>query len=570
MRAVLIIPVATASRSIPSKSWWFVALALAAGAALRLWFIHAYPEVEGDPLIYGDIAKNWMLHGIYGMTDGSQIHPTLIRLPGYPLFLMLCFRLFGVEHYHAVMFVQVAIDLATCLLVAALARRIWSTPAAWWALWLAALCPFTANYAAVPLTETLELFSIALAFYVFDCFLETPRWSWAVTLSLAWSYAALLRPDGALLAVALCPAMVVYGARRRGRTTMIRWALLCGFTATLPFVLWTIRNERTFHLFQPLAPRYAVDPGENTNPGFNRWTKTVCVDFACTWDVYWNVDNDVIALSDLPSRAFDNPQQYAQTRALLAGYNRTTTLTPPLDATFAALAEDRIRAHPFRYYLELPLARLADMWLRPRTEMLWIELRWWQYSRHHAETQFAFAYAALNMAYLIAALFGFMKRPRLSGAILAFVLLRCALLATLEAPEPRYTLECFPPLIALAGVALSRRPLHRLPIRIRSERYSLFTIPYSLFSRPTHPLRPAATPSPGFVPYRSASAEQWQTPAANREPLPESVPPASTPARSSTPPGKPRPRGASGSPSAQGRWAPLTASSQAPQSPAPG
>jgi len=33
-----------------------------AGAALRLWFIHAYPEVpEGDPLIYGDIAKNWML-----------------------------------------------------------------------------------------------------------------------------------------------------------------------------------------------------------------------------------------------------------------------------------------------------------------------------------------------------------------------------------------------------------------------------------------------------------------------------------------------------------------------------
>ena len=61
-----------------------------------------------------------------------------------------------------------------------------------------------------------------------------------------------------------------------------------------------------------------------------------------------------------------------------------------------------------------------------------------------------------NLAYLVAALIGFLKRPRLSGVILAFVLLRCALLATLEAPEPRYTLECFPPLIALAGVALSR------------------------------------------------------------------------------------------------------------------
>jgi Dolichyl-phosphate-mannose-protein mannosyltransferase len=437
---------------------WLVALVLAAGAALRLWFIHAYPEVEGDPLIYGDIAKNWMLHGIYGMTHGTAIHPTLIRLPGYPLFLILCFRLFGVEHYHAVMFAQVAIDLATCLLVAALARRLWSPRAGCWALGLAALCPFTANYAATPLTETLELFSIALAFYAFDRFLSSPRWPWALTMALAWSYAALLRPDGALLAVALCPALVFYGSRRWGAVPMMRWALLCGLLSILPFIPWTLRNERTFHVFQPLAPRYAVDPGESTDPGFQRWTKTVCVDFACTWDVYWNANSDVIDLTDLPSRAFDSPQQYIETRDIIAAYNRTTTITPQLDARFAALAAQRIRDHPFRYYVDLPLARLADMGLRPRTATLWIELRWWQYDRHPAETEFAFAYAALNLAYLIAALVGFLKRPRLSGVILAFVLLRCALLLTLEAPEPRYTLEFFPPLIVLAAVAFSRRP----------------------------------------------------------------------------------------------------------------
>ena len=97
------------------------------------------------------------------------------------------------------------------------------------------------------------------------------------------------------------------------------------------------------------------------------------------------------------------------------------------------------------------------MALRPRTEMLWIELRWWQYRRHPAETVFAFGYAALNLAYLIAALIGLLKRPRLAGVILAFILLRCALLLTLEAPEQRYTLEFFPPLIVLAGVALSRK-----------------------------------------------------------------------------------------------------------------
>jgi hypothetical protein len=437
------------------RSWIQVALALAAGAALRLWFIHAYPEVQGDPLIYGDIAKNWMLHGIYGLSNGSTIHPTLIRLPGYPLFLILCFRLFGLEHYHAVMFAQTAIDLVTCLLIAAFARRIWNPSAGRWALWLAVLCPFTANFAAVPLTETLELFCTALAFYALARFLSQPEWPWALAIAAAWSYATLLRPDGALLALALCPAIVFYGHRRWGAAPMLRWALICGILSILPFIPWTFRNAHTFHVFQPLAPRYAVDPGEDTDPGFNRWIKTVCVDLACTWEIYWSGNTDTISLDDLPARAFDSPQQYEQIKQLLDLYNRGTTMTPQIDAEFAALAATRIRRHPFRYYVELPLARLADMALRPRTELLWIELRWWQYRRHHAETEFAAAYAALNLAYLIAAVFGFLKRPPLRGAILMFVLLRCALLATLEAPEPRYTLEFFPPLIALAAIACS-------------------------------------------------------------------------------------------------------------------
>ena len=57
-------------------------------------------------------------------------------------------------------------------------------------------------------------------------------------------------------------------------------------------------------------------------------------------------------------------------------------------------------------YLGLPLLRVVDMWLRPRTEMLNIELRWWQYDRHNAETEFAAAYAALNLAYIVLAAVG--------------------------------------------------------------------------------------------------------------------------------------------------------------------
>src|SRR5271156_5458882 len=245
--------------AFPRKCWVGL-LALAAGAALRLWFIHTYPEVQGDPLIYGSIAKNWMLHGVYGKTTSGALLPTLIRLPGYPLFLMLCFKLFGMENYHAVMYVQTVIDLATCLVIAAFTARIWGMRAAWWAFWLAALCPFTANYAAVPLTETLELFWISVALYSLARFLQTPeaeppRWRWALLQALAWSYAALLRPDGALIAVALCPAMVWYGRRRWGTKRVMQYAAVAAVLSLLPFVPWTIRNWHTFHVFQPLAPR---------------------------------------------------------------------------------------------------------------------------------------------------------------------------------------------------------------------------------------------------------------------------------------------------------------------------
>ena len=50
-----------------------------------------------------------------GPTPGSSTSPTLIRLPGYPLFLAACFRLFGMENYRAVLHVQVAVDLVHLL-----------------------------------------------------------------------------------------------------------------------------------------------------------------------------------------------------------------------------------------------------------------------------------------------------------------------------------------------------------------------------------------------------------------------------------------------------------------------
>jgi hypothetical protein len=143
---------------------------------------------------------------------------------------------------------------------------------------------------------------------------------------------------------------------------------------------------------------------------------------------------------------------------LAADYNdrdNAADILPDVDARFAKLAEERIRAHPLRYYLWLPLGRLADMWLRPRVENLPIELDWWVYERHDAETRFSWGYAGLNALYLLLALAGLRMRPRLWPWMLAYLVLRSALIMTIEAPETRYSLECFPMLFALGGVAVA-------------------------------------------------------------------------------------------------------------------
>src|ERR1700758_5055901 len=90
----------------------WVALAIVTGFALRLGFIAHAAKIDCDSLIYGDIAKNLLTHGVYGFSQtAAGPAPTLIRLPGYPLFLMLCFRVFGVDRYTAVMGVQAVVDL---------------------------------------------------------------------------------------------------------------------------------------------------------------------------------------------------------------------------------------------------------------------------------------------------------------------------------------------------------------------------------------------------------------------------------------------------------------------------
>jgi 4-amino-4-deoxy-L-arabinose transferase-like glycosyltransferase len=447
------------------KTGLWAAPALAVGLVLRLWYIMHAGRVDGDTLIYGNIARNWLKYDVYGfnLTPHGPA-PTLIRLPGYPIFLAACFRLFGIDRYIPVMYVQCLVDLCACLVIAALARRLFGRRAALVALWLAALCPFTATYVAVPLTEILTITTIALTFYCLERWREAGagfnRWLWVITSVMA--YSILLRPEQGMLPAVVIPAMfwIVWKSSERHSLSRRLWPVaVAALCVVLPLAPWTVRNWRTFHVIQPLAPRYATDPGEDVPLGFQRWYRTWAIDFASTEQIYWTYDGTDLRIGDLPTRAFDSEEQYEQTAALLSEYNQKDNPTPAFDQRFEALAEQRIHADPIRYYVVLPAARLFNMLFRPRTEMMQIGLDWWRWHEYRSKTFFAYAFAALNFGYFVLGAVGlWLWRRRgfgphgvLVAAMTAFVVLRCALLLTIDNSEPRYTLEFFPLLIVWAS-----------------------------------------------------------------------------------------------------------------------
>jgi 4-amino-4-deoxy-L-arabinose transferase-like glycosyltransferase len=471
---------------------FFLGAALA-GLALRLLFVFRFPAVVDDSRLYANIATNW-LHGVYGITSSGRVVPTYSRLPGYPGFLAAIFAIFGSNNFRAVLLIQTLFDLGTCFVVADLGRRMLSERAAKAAFLLAALCPFLANYAGAALTETLEMFFTALALDFAVCGFarlypdpdpdighkigpstaSSPASTLWLGCGLSIAACILLRPDGGILFGAIGAYWLFLFLRHilvraaPGSAARLRLFPMLGTGVILtaatfaPLVPWTLRNLHTMHRFQPLAPRYANDSDERVIPGFNRWTKTWIADYTSVQEIYWKLPDDPIDVTRLPQRAFDSAEQRQETEQLFADYNRDHEMSPELDARFAALAAARVRSAPLRYYVWLPAVRIADMWLRPRAELLPSDPRWWEFDDEVPWLVVSVVFGLVNLGYVGAAAAGLLLSHEFfgSGLLVLFLLVRSLFLGTLENPEPRYTLECYP-VVLVAAAALFIGKSHR-------------------------------------------------------------------------------------------------------------
>src|SRR5712692_8167166 len=363
----------------------FLGLLIVAGAFRIVVAHHWANDAPDDSKTYTRIARNVLEQHSYSDAEAPPYQPTLIRLPGYPLFLAAIYKIFGHGNNGAVRIMQALTDTATCALIALLAfywepdeERKRATAIA--ALAFAAVCPFTAIYSATVLTEVpTMLLAVAMCVAATKAFTaeDTEKTKKRIRRALLWwsiagllgGLAVLIRPDSGLFVAAIGLTLVVATissllplplgeGRGEGLTTITaklphpnplprgegtdpkrrrRFALpahsktnllrllATGSMFSIAFGLvltpWTIRNARVFHRLQPLAPAHGEMPNEFVAHGYHRWLRTWLDDERYIAPFLWSLDTDPITLDDVPPQAFDSAEEKDRIAALLEKYD---------------------------------------------------------------------------------------------------------------------------------------------------------------------------------------------------------------------------------------------------------
>jgi hypothetical protein len=109
------------------------------------------------------------------------------------------------------------------------------------------------------------------------------------------------------------------------------------------------------------------------------------------------------------------------------------------------------------------------MWLRPRTELLPSDPRWWEFDDDTAWLIVSILFGIINLVYVGMAGLGLLRSRAMFcvGLFVLIVFVRSLFLGTLENPEPRYTLECYPVVIVAAAAFLINKshPFNRKSAR---------------------------------------------------------------------------------------------------------
>lgn len=201
-----------------------------------------------DSLGYVGLARRLVEQGAYYVPPNSE--PDLLRPPGYPLFLVGIWSLFG-RHPLFVTLIQLVISGLTAWLILLLGRELDRPRAGLVGAWLFALSPNVVLWSLMLMTEVLAAFLLVATFLITLRLERAGSRGWPALTGGLLGLSAYVRP----ISLTLIPVwgLITYLATRRksGPRVALQSALLLlagGLLVVLPWVArnWTTHGQLTF------------------------------------------------------------------------------------------------------------------------------------------------------------------------------------------------------------------------------------------------------------------------------------------------------------------------------------
>lgn len=414
--------------------------------AWRLFLVIGFPHGAFDEIRYTAPAVNILAGRGFSSDVQEPFLPSEHTVPLYPLLIAGIYAVAG-PHNTAVRIVQAVIDTFTCLLVAFVAfslapERMKKSAAVLGLVVSGFLCWFTVFWTRYILTETLALFltMLAISLSIWATRGRSIRW---LLVGAVVGLTILTRADSVLLVFSFVLFLLIEVARRRTPATVVKLLLFCLAIAVV-LAPWVARNYLVFHKFQPLASEYGRPRGEYVPTGYILWVRTWMTDETNyhAGDLVFQPGTRAFDPGKMPLEMFDSAEEQAQVGRLIAQYNQTGEMTPEVSDKFRELANERIKRAPLRFYLWLPLRRIASMWL---TGFVTTDrLHMW-------------ARILLVLPIIVSGLIGFglIIRAQPFAQLLALMILIRSVFFGYYGAEARYMVEAYPPLIAASAVAVA-------------------------------------------------------------------------------------------------------------------
>lgn len=346
--------------------------------SMNTGFAILWPRTGGDWDSYGTVAENlYQGHGV-SLSHSEPYEPAFggNSFPGYPAFIALVWGLFGKSDL-AVRLAQSLLFAGCAILFAYHAGRFFRDDRIGLVTGLLiAVSPLTIAWSRSLQAESLSLASV-MAFYAFLMLSLIRNRLSILGISLSIIAAIYLRVDGILLFVPLLSLFLFGDLRKKDwikRCALVlilvaagtgAWMVRChlvGMKNILPPSMLVISQDREVY-----PPPY----------GYLMWGWTWMSKEYERGGWGFPVTRAKYDAIYIPPAAFDGPDEKERVERLLAELEGYTDQAFPehIDQQFLALAKERMREHPLRVFLILPLERSWALWFHPGSSGGWpIEL----------------------------------------------------------------------------------------------------------------------------------------------------------------------------------------------------